>query len=906
MLNILDTITAELSALNTSIGLGGSLTTIFDHFKSKNSSHIKETLDAIREKSSVAYARYCEHRKLREEDLGIPLEENILGYWETCLQRNVLPSASDMVTRKIADKQEAEVIISYLMEQWMTIPDFSAWMHDILIQSQLEIASERLSGLPQILEAASQIKVRLDSQGINHIATMITPSYVTDARISCDDWTIKNFFTVDNNFHTMLQVISADADVPHKEAVQATEALIQSGAPVIIAGNGGQGKTSLMMRAAVQNASSGHLTVWLALSNKETITEQMADQFFDCLINLTPVGQSVLLCIDNPFEGRESFASLQARWPHNPKIHLLMAERENRLTLLADPDRDLLLHWFENAELVVLQGINQTGKYRLKDYTARYFSESAERRKSILQKSTSYLVKEGAISKTDQLSVINKILGRYGRPYVSLVELIYRTLFELKKISSKPGSIKLDWEEWGDLIEREFGNVDTDIQLYGVVAALKVFHTPLSLSLFCKRFDELNVRKLRTRLCERFVPRHVEPVVYQERSETLQPKHDVIAELFFLFNKSKVTINSVIFDLLDVMDENEIETFLANTIDKKEIRKGQKPPIGQIDYWGYWERIYFRIQEGSLNLSHSGKVNLCLGFLWARHQKSLSESSPTIKTVLDNLAPEIENDLSTAKLYTEWGIWLAQKGDASSAAEAEKKFLAVIKYNPKQLPARTELGRLLSRQKGREAEAENFLREAIKIDPKHIQSRTELGRLLSRQRGREAEAENFLREIIAIDPRNIQSRTELGRLLSRQRGREAEAENFLREAMEIAPKDIQSRTELGRLLSKQKGREAEAENFLREAIKIDPKNLHPHTELGRLLSRQKGREAEAENFLREAIKIDPKNLHPRSVLAKLYESMDRLPEAKQLYQELCNIDPGNRFGLDGLSRLKQY
>ena len=761
MFNILDTITAGLSALNTPIGFGGSLITIFDHFKNKNSSHIKETLDAIREKSSVAYARYFEYRKYRQDDLGIPIKEDILGYWETCLQRNVLPSASDMVTSHIASKEEAEIIISYLMEQWMTIPDFSAWIHDILIQNHLEIASERLSDLPQILEAVSQIKARLDSQGIDHIATMITPGYVMDAKISCNDSTIKNFFTVDNNFHTMLQVISADADVPHKEAAQAIEELIQSNDSVIIAGNGGQGKTSLMMRVAAQNASSGHLTVWLPLSNKETITEQMADQFFDCLIELTPVGQSVLLCIDNPFEGRESFASLQARWPHNHKIHLLMAERENRLTLLADPDQDLLLHWFENAELIVLQGINQTREYRLKDYTSHYFSESVKRRKSILEKSTSYLVKEGAVSEADQLSVINKTLGRYGKPYVSLVELIYRTLFELKKIASKPGSIKLDWEEWGDLIEREFGKVDTDIQLYGVIAALKVFHTPLSLSLFCKRFDELNVRKLRTRLCERFVPQHVEPVVYQERNETLQPKHDVIAELFFLFNKNKVTINSVIFNLLDVMDENEIEAFLTNIINKKEIRKGRKPAIGEIDYWGYLDCIYSRIQRGSLNLSHVGKTNLCLGFLWARHQKGLSESSFTIKTVLDHFALEIENDLLVAKLYTEWGIWLAQQRDASSA---EEKFLAVIKHNPKQLPARTELGRLLSRQKGREAEAEKFLREAIMINPKDIQSRTELGRLLSRQKGREAEAEKFLREAIKIDPKNLHPRTVLARL----------------------------------------------------------------------------------------------------------------------------------------------
>ena len=903
MNNILDAVKESFSNLNTSIGFVGSVITIFDHFKNKNSNHIQETLDAIREKSGMAYARYCEYRKYRQDDLGIPLEEDILGYWELCLRRNVLPSAGDMVTSQIASREEAEIIISYLLEQWMTIPDFSAWIHDVLIQNHLETISERLADLPQILEAASRIKTHLDNQGICDIGTLITPGYVTDAKISCTDLTVKKFFTVDNNFHTMFQVISANADVPHNEAVQAVEEFIQGGTPVIIAGNGGQGKTSLMMRVAVQRASSGRLTFWLSLSNKEIITEQMADRFFDCLIKLTPPGQSTLLCIDNPFEGRASFSSLQARWPHNSKIHLLMAERENRLTLLADPDQDLLLRWFDNAGVVVLEGIRQTRKFCLKDYPSRYFSEIPERRKSILKKCTSYLVKEGAISEEDQLSVINRTLGKYGKPNVSLVELIYRTLFELKKISSKPGSIKLDWEEWGDLIHREFGKVDTDIQLYGVIAALKVFNTSLSLSLFCKRFEELSERKLRTRLCERFVSNHVEPVVYQEGKNTLQPKHDVIAELFFLFNKSKVTIDSVICDLLDVMNENEIEEFLSNFRNKKEVKKGRKDPIGDIDYWGYLERIYSRTQEGNLNLSPVGRAYLCLGVLWAKRKSNFSVSSFSVETVLGDLAPEIENDLLLAKLYTEWGIWLANRRDDSAA---EEKFLSVLKYNPKELPSRTELGRLLSRQKGREKEAEEYLLEIIKIDPKNIQSRTELGRLLSRQKGREKEAEEYLKEAIKIEPQHIQSRTELGRLLSGQKGREKEAEEYLKEAIKIDPRNLHPHTELGRLLSRQKGREKEAEEYLKEAIKIEPQHIQSRTELGRLLSGQKGREKEAEEYLKEAIKIDSRQLHSRTVLARLYERKNRFSEARQLYQELCNIDPGNRYGVEGLSRLKSH
>lgn len=58
MFNILNAITEGLSNLNTPIGFAGSLVTMFDHFK--NSVHIEETLDAVREKryfGSVTDAR---------------------------------------------------------------------------------------------------------------------------------------------------------------------------------------------------------------------------------------------------------------------------------------------------------------------------------------------------------------------------------------------------------------------------------------------------------------------------------------------------------------------------------------------------------------------------------------------------------------------------------------------------------------------------------------------------------------------------------------------------------------------------------------------------------------------------------------------------------------------------------
>ena len=861
MFTIWTVLGSGLAGLNTAAGFAGSLLTIRDHFKNPS----QELLSTLRKKSDEAYAQYCSYREYRRDELGLPDREAILGYWERCLRRNVFPCADDMAALQIASREEAEAILLFLMGQWMTVPEFSAWMHDILHQHRLDEISKALTDLPKLREEAAAIRDQLNDRDICGIAALISPGSVHEAKCLCSPAAVKNFFTVDNSFHTMLQVISAGEDVPRREAEEAVLRQLETGAPLIITGNGGQGKTSLMMRAAVQWASSGRLAVWLSLSGREFITEAAADRFFAGLTRLTPAGRRILLCIDNPFEGRDSLTSLGARWPYGEKIQLLMAERENRLTLLADPDQDRLLHWFDGASLVVLQGVNQTRPYSLKDYPSLRFPENPERRSAILRKSTSYLVEEGVIRGADQASVIEKILRQYGKPAVSLVELIYRTLFELKKIAAKPGSIKLDWEEWGGLIRREFRTDHSDIQLYGVIAALKVFNTPTPLSLFCKYFS-LDPRKLGSRLQERFVPRHVEPVVYHEGSKTLQPKHDVIAELFFLFNKGKVFINTLMEDLIDVMEEPEIEALLASIVNKRDIRRGTKPPIGEIHYWSCLERIYLRIQEGTLRLSPAGRRYLCLGILWARRQRKPYGHSPTVKDILDGIAPEIETDLLAAKLYTEWGIWAAQEKNASLA---EEKFLAVIDHNPRQLPARTELGRLLSRQKGREKDAEEFLLQVIKLSPRDIQSRTELGRLLSKQKGREKDAEEFLLEAIKIDPNHIHSRTELGRLLS-----------------------------------KQKGREKDAEEFLLEAIKIDPKHIQSRTELGRLLSKQKGREKDAEKFLLEAIEINPTQLHARTVLAKLYERLNRPEDARRLYQEICGIEPDNRFGREGLARLE--
>ena len=90
------------------------------------------------------------------------------------------------------------------------------------------------------------------------------------------------------------------------------------------------------------------------------------------------------------------------------------------------------------------------------------------------------------------------------------------------------------------------------------------------------------------------------------------------------------------------------------------------------------------------------------------------------------------------------------------------------------------------------------MREAIGLNAKDIQSRTELGRLLSRQKGREDEAEQFLREILTIDPRNLHARSVLAQLYEKL-DRTPEARKLYRELCEIDPGNRFGREGLARL-----------------------------------------------------------------------------------------------------------
>lgn len=783
-----------LEAFNTALDTIHNTKSVISIFTGRTRSETSEIQKNLRECSLRGYENYCLYRDFFPEDLGIPEKEAVLDYWESCVKRDCIPGIGDMVEQCIADKEEAKVLLPFLMREWMSNIDFSIWFHELLTSTNLEHQAENIKELKEQLVSMKRI---LQDHGICDVAKVIDYDCVLQARKNCTDLDVQMYSRVDNNFERMLRVISANRDIPHQKACEEAWCMCVSKVPTIIAGDGGVGKTSVMLRVAVQWACSGNIALWLTLGHQDGITTAAIRKFFSQLLCTVPKGRKLLLCIDNPRDNQRSMEIIRQEWPGNERIQLLLAERCKDLLGLADETYDCLAGLFDGGKVVLLgESRKKDQQFSLKTYETKVFAETCERKRQILELCASFYVSTEDVFSSTKNRIIDSLLSEEKNADASLVELIYRMIFLLNERASNPAGMRLDWHEWESLLNSLIGGKKSDLSFYGVIAACSIINMPVTLDLFC-RFFGIDKESLRLGLKRCGAARNKEPIRYNSEYELLQPKHDMVAELFFQFNKDKIEVRDLLPRLIQIMELDEIELLLEKAVDKSRMRSQRGCAELRFAYWLCLEEIKRRCEEDNLCLSAQGCIRLCFGFLWAASPLSVGE----VEMHLRKLMPSVSPDAEIRKLYTDWGRW-AVKNDKPKLAE--ELFLSVINQEPREVYARMELGRLLSYQRRRKMEAVFHLREATHVAPRDVYLRVELGRILSRQRGYEEEAESHFRVAIDIEPNNPYPRTELGFMLSRQKGRELEAEAILLQLVREWPDDISSRDILAKLYIKQK------------------------------------------------------------------------------------------------------
>lgn len=302
-------------------------------------------------------------------------------------------------------------------------------------------------------------------------------------------------------------------------------------------------------------------------------------------------------------------------------------------------------------------------------------------------------------------------------------------------------------------------------------------------------------------------------------------------------------------------------------------------------------------------LQHPDHVSLHLALADAVKDKKIARKlrSSSYKTLLDwaerdtallnNFAVPEEFVSEKEKEVFEEARQLMQKNEYEAVVE-KLKFL--IKLNSKKSTYHALLGFIYFSFKLYN-EAEQICQVAIKIDPKDTNVWKLLGVLYQNHLQRYEEAEHAFQKIIELNSRDIGAWGSLGILYQIHLQRYAEAEEAYLKAIEFSTKDADLwLVNLGGLYQNHLQGYAKAEKAYQKAIEVNPINSLAYYNLGYLYQYKMQRYSDAEYVYQKGIEISPNDFDLWNNLALLYQDhLKRFSEAEHAYQKALEIKPTN-------------
>jgi Flp pilus assembly protein TadD len=161
----------------------------------------------------------------------------------------------------------------------------------------------------------------------------------------------------------------------------------------------------------------------------------------------------------------------------------------------------------------------------------------------------------------------------------------------------------------------------------------------------------------------------------------------------------------------------------------------------------------------------------------------------------------------------------------------------------------------------------------------------------------------LLKALIAAGPDNATLLHNLGMVYSDQ-GSLQEANHLLRQAAALDPSNAQTVTAIG-VVHARAGDLTSAVATLEQAVKIAPEDPFAHQNLGACLLKQDEAQRAEEHF-RKSVEGDPDNLRSRFGLAQSLETLGRLHDADEAYQQIIKAaghTPLGQWANEGRTRI---
>jgi len=242
---------------------------------------------------------------------------------------------------------------------------------------------------------------------------------------------------------------------------------------------------------------------------------------------------------------------------------------------------------------------------------------------------------------------------------------------------------------------------------------------------------------------------------------------------------------------------------------------------------------------------------------------------------------------------------------ANAYEEKKESQLAVEAY--KKIPTTSELFASAQIRAGFILKKETNLAGAIALIENAIRQRNDqislhlfLSSLYEEAQDFQA-AENVLREGIGVSPRTLELHYALG-VIYEKMNRFEESIGEMKKVLEIDPENAEALNFIGYSYAERNLHLDEAETMILRAMELKPDNGYFIDSLGWVYFK-KNKMTQALKYLKQAHDLLPEEVEIMLHLAEVYVGMNKVKEAKDLYEKVLKIDSQNKIAQQKLEEL---
>lgn len=352
-----------------------------------------------------------------------------------------------------------------------------------------------------------------------------------------------------------------------------------------ITGNGGVGKTTLLVMAALYMACNTDTDVYV-VQFKVNGEKDYARRIIDYVSK----GQDVILFIDNPYDNVDATRYLvdYVRW--NKNIRIVFSERHNRLELIFKDAALLSIVNIAGAIIIENQKQMEGGNpyseslHFVRKENTEVFVLSKSWKREVVEKMIFHIMSEDMKSEDERLQKILNKADYTVSPCETLLQvcLQYNREVEEERLEMKI-PFQFDWDEWKSRfsIGTEHALRAEGISLENVfpfIAALGLYKIPVTVK-FIANLVKVNELELRDYFDKKL--HGTEPVCYD--GELLSLKHDMIADLYFHVCRREREPQYYLMEAINYLDESLILKYERYVLSAKIIRGKREIPHSSID-----------------------------------------------------------------------------------------------------------------------------------------------------------------------------------------------------------------------------------------------------------------------------------------------------------------------------------